>query len=151
MFGLVKLESDLGQEDDPNFGVSEEIIILQHWLLHLRVSQELNKLQASWLLDSNTIVDNKASFAGDQGFCPSVHLNVFLPYFPKLDVQQIWDSEFLGRSDVKKWSHIWKLLLIKGVKSLRKNFFFCANFPLQSMAETTLPDGLETSDWRAYL
>ena len=27
-----------------------------------------------------------------------------------------WDSESLGKSNEKKWSHIWKLLLIKGCK-----------------------------------
>ena len=30
------------------------------------------------------------------------------------------DSESLGKSNKKKWSQIWKLLLIKGVKSLRQ-------------------------------
>ena len=33
-------------------------------------------------------------------------------------------SESLGKSNGKKWSQIWKLLLIKGVKSPRKKKFF---------------------------
>ena len=35
----------------------------------------------------------------------------------------IKDSESLGQSKEKKWSQIWKLLLIKGVKSPRKQKF----------------------------
>ena len=33
------------------------------------------------------------------------------------------DSESLGKSNGKKWSHIWKLLLIQGVKSSGKKMF----------------------------
>ena len=43
------------------------------------------------------------------------------------------DSESLGKSNKKKWSQIWKLLLIKGVKSpRRKKFFGGPNFALLS-------------------
>ena len=40
-------------------------------------------------------------------------------------------SESLGKSNVKRWSQIWKLFLIKGVK-LQRNFLVCfsANFAL---------------------
>ena len=44
----------------------------------------------------------------------------------------IRDSEFLGQSNGKKWSHLWKLWLIKGVKLLRQkskvNFQFFVFF-----------------------
>ena len=36
-------------------------------------------------------------------------------------------SESVGKSNGKKWSHIWKLLLIKGVKSPRENLALLAN------------------------
>ena len=36
------------------------------------------------------------------------------------------------------------------LKSPRKNFFFFADFALQNMVETTLPNGLDTSGQRAY-
>ena len=43
------------------------------------------------------------------------------------------DSESLGKSNGKKWSQIYQLLLIKGVKSPRKKkFVFRANFALLS-------------------
>ena len=43
-------------------------------------------------------------------------------------------SESLGKNNGMKWSKIWKLLLIKGVKSPRKKkmFFSSANFALLS-------------------
>ena len=40
------------------------------------------------------------------------------------------DSESLGKNNEKKCSHIWKLLLIKGVKWLRKAIFIPANLGL---------------------
>ena len=39
---------------------------------------------------------------------------------------------------------------LKIVKKLRKKSFFFADFALQNMVETNLPDGLETSGRRAY-
>ena len=61
------------------------------------------------------------------------------------------DSESLGKSSGKKWSHIWTFLFGSGPKSPReKKFFFFADFALQNMVETTLPDGLETSGRRVY-
>ena len=41
-------------------------------------------------------------------------------------------------------------LFVSGLKSPRKKSFFCADFALQNMVETTLPDGLETSGRRVY-
>jgi hypothetical protein len=41
---------------------------------------------------------------------------------------------------VWKWSQI----------AAQKKVFFVADFALQNMVETTLPDGLETSGQRAY-
>ena len=50
-------------------------------------------------------------------------LTVFLPPLPKSRMSQFFrDWESLGKSNGKKWSHIWKLLLIKGVK-LPRIFF----------------------------
>ena len=37
-----------------------------------------------------------------------------------------------------------------GLKSPRKKSLFLADFALQNMVETTLPDGLETSGRRVY-
>ena len=60
------------------------------------------------------------------------------------------DSESLGKSNGKKWSNIWSFLFGSGLKSLRKKKFSFADFALQNMVETTLPDGLETSGQRVY-
>ena len=61
------------------------------------------------------------------------------------------DSESLGKSNGKKWSNIWTFLFGSGLKLPRNSFFFFfADFALQNMVETTLPDGLETSGRRAY-
>ena len=60
------------------------------------------------------------------------------------------DSEFLGKSNGKKWSQMKTFLFENCLKSPRKKSFFFADFALQNMVETTLPDGLETSGWRAY-
>ena len=58
------------------------------------------------------------------------------------------DSESLGKSNGKKWYNIWIFLLGSGRKSPRKKKFFFADFALQNMVETTLPNGLETSGRR---
>ena len=61
------------------------------------------------------------------------------------------DSDYLGKSKGKNWSHIETFLFGSGLKSPRKKkVFFCADFALQNMVETTLPDGLETSGRRVY-
>ena len=49
------------------------------------------------------------------------------------------DSESLGKSN-GKWSKI----------AAQKKVIFFADFAIQNMVETTLPDGLETSVQRAY-
>ena len=56
------------------------------------------------------------------------------------------DSEFLRKSNGKKWSQIGTFLFGSGLKSQKK----MADFALQNKVETTLPDGLETSGQRAY-
>ena len=62
------------------------------------------------------------------------------------------DSESLGKSFGKKWSQIYTFLFGSGLKSPnKKNSFFLADFALQNMVETTLPDGLETSGQRANI
>ena len=61
------------------------------------------------------------------------------------------DSESLGKSNGKKWSQIGIFLFGIGLKSQReKKVCFLADFALQNMVKTTLPDGLETSGRRAY-
>ena len=61
------------------------------------------------------------------------------------------DSESLGKSNEKNWSQIGTFLFGSGLKSPRiKKVCFFADFALQNMVETTLPDGLETSGRRAY-
>ena len=61
------------------------------------------------------------------------------------------DSESLEKSNGKKWSHIWTFLFGSGLKLPRKKkLVFFADFALQNMVETTLPDGLETSGRRVY-
>ena len=52
------------------------------------------------------------------------------------------DSESLGKSNGEKWSNIWTFLFGSGLKLPRKKKFFFADFALQNMVETTLPDGL---------
>ena len=57
---------------------------------------------------------------------------VFLTLFNGLFAPTSWNPlfklfrflEFLGKSNGKKWSQIWKLLLIKGAKSPRQKKFF---------------------------
>ena len=60
------------------------------------------------------------------------------------------DMKSLGKSNGKKWSQIWTFLFGTGLKSLNKKIVVLADFALQNMVETTLPDGLETSGQRAY-
>ena len=71
-------------------------------------------------------------------FFTDVFLHLFTP-FKRLFAPTSWSpmsklfrfSKSLGKTNVKKWSQIWKLLLIKVVKSPRKKkFFFLANFAL---------------------
>ena len=63
------------------------------------------------------------------------HFNVFSLHFPKVSVNFFLEiHNHSGKSIEKKWSQIWKLLLIKGVR-LPRNFFLmffflCANFAL---------------------
>ena len=61
------------------------------------------------------------------------------------------DSESLGKSNGKKWSRIGTFLFENCQKLPRKKKFFFADFALQNMVETTLPDGLETSGRMTYL
>ena len=61
------------------------------------------------------------------------------------------DSESLGKSNGMKWSQIETFFFENGSKiAAQKKFVFLADFALQNMVETTLPDGLETSGQRAY-
>ena len=79
-------------------------------------------------------------------------LNVFLPQLPQSRMSHIFrDSESLGKGNgnkvvsdlnifVWKWSEI----------ATQKKVCCFADFTLQNMVETTLPDGLETFGQRAY-
>ena len=60
------------------------------------------------------------------------------------------DSESFGQSNGKKWSQIGPFWFESSQKSPRNFFFLCADFALQNMMETTLPNGLETSGQKAY-
>ena len=52
-------------------------------------------------------------------------------------------SESLGKSNERKWSNIWTFLFGSDLKlPHKKKKFFFADFALQNMVETTLPDGL---------
>ena len=97
--------------------------------------------------------------------CPSVCLFVcmftFEVPFKRLFAPTSWsrmsnivkDSESLEKSSGKKWSQIWTYLFENCLKSPRKKksfFVFVADFALQNMVKTMLPDGLETSGRRAY-
>ena len=57
----------------------------------------------------------------------------------------------MGKSNGKKWSQIW-IFLLKSclISPHKKKLVFFADFALQNMVETTLPDGLETSGRREY-
>ena len=60
------------------------------------------------------------------------HLNVFfVPTSQREMFKKFRVIESLGNSNGKKWSKIWKILLIKDVKSPhKKSFFFCCKFCL---------------------
>ena len=74
--------------------------------------------------------------------CVSVSLSVCLFTFEVLfkrlfsPTSQSWmskifrDLESLGKNNGKKWYEIWKLLLVKGVKSLHKKSLFLGEFCL---------------------
>ena len=90
--------------------------------------------------------------------CLSVHVFTFEVPIKRLFalISQSWmsnifrDLESLGKIIVKKWSQILTFLFESGLKSPNKKSFFLADFALQNMVETTLPNGLETSGRRAY-
>ena len=78
-------------------------------------------------------------------------LNVFLPPLPEvgcpksLEIRNPW-GKVMERSGLTFEHLVWKWSKIAAQK---KNSFF-ADFALQNMVETTLPDGLETSGRRVY-
>ena len=91
--------------------------------------------------------------------CLSVHVftfevpfkRLFAPISQKRMSNIFRDPESLGKSNGKKWSQIWTFMFGNGLKLPNKNkYFFLADFALQNMVKTTLPDGLETSGLRAY-
>ena len=110
----------------------------------------------------NNIVVFKASALWANAFykskCPSVCVSVcpftfevplnglFAPTSRSRMSNMFRDSESLGKSNGKKWSQIGTLLFENCLKSPRKKkVFFFADFALQNMLETTLPNGLDTS------
>ena len=89
--------------------------------------------------------------------CVCVHflryrLTVFLPPLPEVgcpifsEIRNPW-GKVMERSGLRL-----EHFCLKTVKNHRakKLFFVVADFALQNMVETTLPDGLETSGQRAY-
>ena len=77
-------------------------------------------------------------------------LTVFLPPLPEagcpifLEIRNPW-GKVIERSGLRFEFFFWN-----GLKLPRKKKFFFADFALQNMVETTLPDGLETSGRRVY-
>ena len=71
-------------------------------------------------------------WAGFSGYrCFSLCLTVFLSPILKVQCPNFfWFPESLGKSNEKEWYQIWKLLLIKGVKSPQQNKFFTDFFHL---------------------
>ena len=78
------------------------------------------------------------------------HLNVFLPPLPEdgcpilLEIQNSW-GKVVERSGLG-----FEPFCLEVVYNCKKKCFFLANFALQNMVETRLPDELETSGQRAY-
>ena len=78
-------------------------------------------------------------------------LTVFLPPLPEvgcqifLEIRNPW-GKIMERSGLTFEQFAWKLSKI----AVEKKKFFFADFALQNMVETTLPDGLEISGQRAY-
>ena len=129
-----------------------------------------------WSLNLKDIVINKTSFSNHRpsgpmlsisrnvrlsvclSLCPSVCVFTFEVPFKRLfaptsqsRMSNIFrDLESLGKSNKKKWFQIWTFLFESCLKLPRKKKFFFADFALQNMVETTLPNGLETSGRRVY-
>ena len=55
---------------------------------------------------------------------------LFAPTSPSRMSNNFRDSESLGKSNGKKWCQIWKLFLMKGVKSPRRKKFFTDFFSI---------------------
>ena len=79
-------------------------------------------------------------------------LNVFLPPHPEvrcpifLEIRNPWGKVMEGSG--LRFEHL--SLEVVSNRQTKKSFFLCADFALQNMVETTLPDGLETSGRRVY-
>ena len=77
--------------------------------------------------------------------------NVFLPLLLKvrcpifLEIRNPW-GKVLKEVVSDLYIFVWKLCKIAALKKV----CIFADFALQNKVETTLPDGLETSGWRAY-
>ena len=95
--------------------------------------------------------------------CPSVCLSVYVFTF-EVPLKRLFaptsrsrmsnifrDSESLGKSSGKKWSHIWTFMFENCLKLPHtKKVSFLADFALQNIVEITLPNGEKTSGQRAY-
>ena len=80
------------------------------------------------------------------------HLNVFLPPLPEVGCPiflEIWSpwGKVMERSGLR-FEHF-SLKVVKNRRA-KKSYFFVADFALQNMVETTLPNGLETSGRSVY-
>ena len=79
------------------------------------------------------------------------HLNVFLPPLPEVGCPIFLEirnpgGKVMEKSGLRLEHFSLEVVLNRGAKKIS----FLADFALQNMVETTLPDGLETSGQRAY-
>ena len=113
---------------------------VRYWLR----SSDINFFSRLFINSKSVIFFLKASALWANSFHKSIYpcvssllrscLNVFLPPLSKVGCPKNFrDSESLGKSNGKKWSHFWQHLLVKGVKSSRnKKLFFSGKFTLKT-------------------
>ena len=78
-------------------------------------------------------------------------MNVFLPPLPEVGCQIFLEIRNPWGKVMERSGLTFENVCLEVVKNRRaKKKFFFADFALQNMVETTLPDGLETSGQRAY-
>ena len=79
-------------------------------------------------------------------------LTVFFPPLPKVGCQIFLEIRNPWGKVMERSGLTFKYFCLEEVlyHRAKKVFFFFADFALQNMVETTLPDGLETSGQRVY-
>ena len=91
--------------------------LASHKYLTVLYRTEIKVLYRGWIVEYG-VISGKDGLSLLQGL--SYHLSI------SSGVIHYWFSS--PKSNVKKWSQIWKLLLTKGVKSPRKKVFFFGEF-----------------------